>query len=485
MFRDMIILLKRLCMRKIKKSSKFSMTTKVFLAFSILIFGLIIICLFSYPKIDLDNEEIVMGLNETFGYKGYHAKVWNKDISNKLDIDTSKIKNEYGIYDVTYTAYNFIFKSVKVQKVKVIDKEKPVLTLKGASEVNVCKIEDYHEEGYSAVDNIDGDITDKVTINKTNDYVYYNVKDSFGNETSIGRKVNIIDDEAPKITLNGQSTLYLTLNSVYEEAGYSAFDNCLGDITDKVVVNGDVDTTKTGTYNITYKVSDNKNETVVTRTVYVTEDTDIKGVIYLTFDDGPGAYTNQILDILAKYGIKATFFVTNNGSDDVILREYEEGHTVGLHSATHNYNIYNSVEAYFADLNKVQERVTRITGNRSKYIRFPGGSSNTVSRSHSKGIMSILTKKVEEDGYRYFDWNSLVEDAGTCAYKKASEREACVFKYFKNTISYNKINVVLLHDIKSYTANSLENMIVYAKSQGYIFKPIDDNTPQIHQHVNN
>ena len=217
----------------------------------------------------------------------------------------------------------------------------------------------------------------------------------------------------------------------------------------------------------------------------MTEDTDIKGVIYLTFDDGPGAYTNQILDILAKYGIKATFFVTNNGSDDVILREYEEGHTVGLHSATHNYNIYNSVEAYFADLNKVQERVTRITGNRSKYIRFPGGSSNTVSRSHSKGIMSILTKKVEDDGYRYFDWNSLVEDAGTCAYKKTSEREACVFKYFKNTISYNKINVVLLHDIKSYTANSLENMIVYAKSQGYIFKPIDDNTPQIHQHVNN
>ena len=63
--------------------------------------------------------------------------------------------------------------------------------------------------------------------------------------------------------------------------------------------------------------------------------------------------------------------------------------------------------------------------------------------------------------------------------------DACVLKYFKDTISYNKINVVLLHDIKSYTANSLESMIIYAKNQGYIFKALDDNTPEVHQHINN
>ena len=218
---------------------------------------------------------------------------------------------------------------------------------------------------------------------------------------------------------------------------------------------------------------------------YVVSDSNTKGVIYLTFDDGPGAYTNQILDILKKYDIKATFFVTNGGSDDDILREYNEGHTVGLHTATHNYDIYKSVDTYFEDLNKVQDRVTRITGTRAKYIRFPGGSSNTISRSRCKGIMTVLTGKVKEEGYRYYDWNSLVEDAGACTSRKVTDKNACVLKYFKDTISYNKINVVLLHDIKSYTANSLENMILYAKNQGYIFKAIDDNTPEIHQHINN
>ena len=189
--------------------------------------------------------------------------------------------------------------------------------------------------------------------------------------------------------------------------------------------------------------------------------------------------------VLKKYDIKATFFVTNGGSDDDILREYNEGHTIGLHTASHNYDIYKSVDTYFEDLNKVQDRVTRITGTRAKYIRFPGGSSNTISRSRCKGIMTVLTSKVKEEGYRYYDWNSLVEDAGACASRKVTDKNACVLKYFKDTISYNKINVVLLHDIKSYTANSLENMILYAKNQGYIFKAIDDNTPEIHQHINN
>ena len=99
--------------------------------------------------------------------------------------------------------------------------------------------------------------------------------------------------------------------------------------------------------------------------------------------------------------------------------------------------------------------------------------------------MTTLTSKVKEEGYRYYDWNSLVEDAGDCASRKVNDKNACVLKYFKNTISHNKINVVLLHDIKSYTADSLENMIVYAKNNGYTFKAIDDSTPEIHQHINN
>lgn len=471
-------------MRIIKKKRKLSFATKVFLSFTVFTLILIFTCLFNYPKLELHDEEITLDMNEDFFYDNYKATVWGKDITNDVTI-TTNLKKEYGTYDATFTVFNGPFKTVKNLKVKVVDKESPVITLEGDNEVKLCKIEDYKEAGYKAIDNIDGDITNNVTVTKTNDYIYYSVKDSFGNETSIGRKVNIEDDDAPTINLKGSREVYLPLNTNYEEPGYTATDNCLGDITDKVEVTNDIDNTKTGTYTVTYKVSDNKNETVVKRTVYVVSDSNTKGVIYLTFDDGPGAYTNQILDILKKYDIKATFFVTNGGSDDDILREYNEGHTVGLHTATHNYDIYKSVDTYFEDLNKVQDRVTRITGTRAKYIRFPGGSSNTISRSRCKGIMTVLTGKVKEEGYRYYDWNSLVEDAGACASRKVTDKNACVLKYFKDTISYNKINVVLLHDIKSYTANSLENMILYAKNQGYIFKAIDDNTPEIHQHINN
>ena len=471
-------------MRIIKKKRKLSFATKVFLSFTVFTLILIFTCLFNYPKLELHDEEITLDMNEDFFYDNYKATVWGKDITNDVTI-TTNLKKEYGTYDATFTVFNGPFKTVKNLKVKVVDKESPVITLEGDNEVKLCKIEDYKEAGYKAIDNIDGDITNNVTVTKTNDYIYYSVKDSFGNETSIGRKVNIEDDDAPTINLKGSREIYLPLNTNYEEPGYTATDNCLGDITDKVEVTNDIDNTKTGTYTVTYKVSDNKNETVVKRTVYVVSDSNTKGVIYLTFDDGPGAYTNQILDILKKYDIKATFFVTNGGSDDDILREYNEGHTVGLHTATHNYDIYKSVDTYFEDLNKVQDRVTRITGTRAKYIRFPGGSSNTISRSRCKGIMTVLTGKVKEEGYRYYDWNSLVEDAGACASRKVADKNACVLKYFKDTISYNKINVVLLHDIKSYTANSLENMILYAKNQGYIFKAIDDSTPEIHQHINN
>src|SRR5699024_7028919 len=107
----------------------------------------------------------------------------------------------------------------------------------------------------------------------------------------------------------------------------------------------------------------NQNEATVTRHVYVYESSDYPSLngknIYLTFDDGPSKYTNKLLDVLKKYNVKATFFVTDQGLtkgyDDVIKRAYDEGHTIGLHSSTHNYGyIYSSVNSYFDDLYAIQ-----------------------------------------------------------------------------------------------------------------------------------
>ena len=136
-------------------------------------------------------------------------------------------------------------------------------------------------------------------------------------------------------------------------------------------------------------------------------------VIYLTFDDGPSKYTDDILNILDKYNVKATFFlVCSNNLEEYTKKYIQKGHTIGLHSCSHNYKqIYSSKDAYFEDLNKLKNRISISSGYDSIFLRFPGGSSNTVSK-FNKGIMSSLTREVEQNGYRYYDWNIDSNDAG-------------------------------------------------------------------------
>ena len=204
-------------------------------------------------------------------------------------------------------------------------------------------------------------------------------------------------------------------------------------------------------------------------------------VIYLTFDDGPSNYTEDILNTLDKYNVKATFFVTCSGSLDKFAKKIiEKGHTLGLHTCTHRYNIvYSSEENYFNDLNSISAKVEELTGYKSKYIRFPGGSSNTISR-FNKGIMTRLTQKVTEDGYKYYDWNIDSEDAA------GADKEGV----YNNVISALKnhnysTNMVLMHDIKVSTKDALDSIIKDALDMGYTFSNINDYTNEVHHRINN
>lgn len=135
--------------------------------------------------------------------------------------------------------------------------------------------------------------------------------------------------------------------------------------------------------------------------------------IYLTFDDGPSPRTPEVLKILRDNGVKATFFVTHiSGKSSHYMKDIvAEGHTIALHSYTHDYDkIYASEEAYFADLQQISDLVYSETGVRTNLIRFPGGSSNIVSR-FNPGIMTRLTQQVTDKGYVYFDWNVVSGDA--------------------------------------------------------------------------
>ena len=187
------------------------------------------------------------------------------------------------------------------------------------------------------------------------------------------------------------------------------------------------------------------------------------------------------MNTLDKYDVKATFFVTCSGSLDKYAKKIiEKGHTLGLHTCTHRYNtIYSSEENYFNDLNSISNKVEELTGYKSKYIRFPGGSSNTISRFNN-GIMTRLTQKVTEDGYKYYDWNI---DSGDAA---GADKDGV----YNNVISALKnhnysTNMVLMHDIKVSTKDALDGIIKDALDMGYTFSNINDYTSEVHHRVNN
>ena len=436
--------------------------------------------------ITLKKGNITLEYGKKYKEPGYtvnfFGKEYTKDVKIKSNINLKKI----GSYTVSYSVKISGITFNKKRNIKIIDKEKPKIILTGKKDTDVCPNTEYKEEGYKAKDNYDGDITKKVKVNKLKEKIVYTVTDSSGNKKEVIRKLIYQDKTNPEITLNGDETMYAIEGNEYKDEGAKATDNCDGDLSKDLKTEGTVDINNPGEYKIKYKVSDKaKNEGTKTRVVNVLKKSNlnngIPGTIYLTFDDGPNeGTTNIILDILKEEDVKATFFVTNSGPDSLIKREYDEGHTVALHTSTHNYSIvYASDESFYADLKSVQDRVKRITGETSMIIRFPGGSSNTVSRKYSQGIMTRLTQSTLAKGYKYYDWNISSGDAGETTLASG------VYNNVVSNLSKDKANMVLMHDIKTYTRDALKQIIQYGKANGYKFEKITMNTAMITQKVNN
>ena len=473
------------------------MTSKSFKIIRLLLFLITLITIngallfhisMNYSKIKvflIGDERVVVPYKEEYKDQGFMI-IYDKleiDVTDSVydvvsNIDTSKI----GEYEVKYTV-NYLNKNYTLKRVVEV-KDTVLPTIKA----NVDKIEispcnnGLTTFNYSAVDDIDGDITDKIVKEELDDKVILKVSDSSNNETTLEVPIIKVEASSNKVILNGNTTISLGLGSKYTEQGAYYSDGCGNKIDDKIEISGTVNTNVIGTYTITYtSKTDNKYKT--TRTVNVKEmpkrqtaPTTGNSVIYLTFDDGPGAYTQGILDTLDKYNIKATFFVTNQFPryQGMIAEEARRGHTIGVHTYSHQWSIYHSLDNYWNDFNAMNNIIEQQTGKKATILRFPGGTSNQVS----KVGMSNVVNSVNNSGYKYYDWNVCVEDAGACI--KSKNKEACVYSYYTYQLKPGRDNIVLMHDIKSYTANKLEDMIKYGLDNGYTFRAIDDQTFEEH-----
>ena len=196
--------------------------------------------------------------------------------------------------------------------------------------------------------------------------------------------------------------------------------------------------------------------------------------IYLTFDDGPGPYTEKLLGYLEKYNVKATFFVTNQMPKyRYLLKEIvNDGHAIAVHTRTHQWSIYSGKQSYLNDFNAMHKIILDDTGVDTKIFRFPGGTNNTVSRSYSKGIMSSMAKYMTDAGYIYFDWN--VDSGDTSGYSSSK-----IVSYTISQIKGRHSSVVLMHDIKNTTVEAVPGIIKYGLDNGYEFAVIDESTPRV------
>lgn len=191
--------------------------------------------------------------------------------------------------------------------------------------------------------------------------------------------------------------------------------------------------------------------------------------IYLTFDDGPSENTEQILSILRKYDIKATFFCCGAKTEEdkrLLKKISDEGHKIGIHSVSHDYNaIYANVEDFLEDFNETSSEIEDATGIKPDIYRFPGGSVNNYNRNIYMQLISEITRR----GYVYYDWDICAEDASNSA------TWTSIYNNVVKNSGDSGSHIVLMHDSKYKTVTALEDIIIALKNKGYSFQKLKNN----------
>ena len=373
----------------------------------------------------------------------------------------------------------------------------PQITLKGDAVMEVTMKDGYTEPGAEASFSFH-DITDHIVIDasdvnddKVGTYTVTYTVDYLDKTAVETRTVNVVDKEPPEITLTEGEHITVRTATKFEDPGAFAIDDSDGDVTDQITAKGYVDTYNKGDYEIEYTVTDSYgNEAKAVRTVTVEGKParKVKGVIYLTFDDGPSnTVTPKILKTLEKYDVPATFFVIGYDHDPekikLMKRMLRDGCAIGIHGQSHDYSkIYASVPDFMDNVTSLHEDLVSDLGYEPFAMRFPGGSSNTISENYADGIMTELVKQVQKEGYMYNDWNVDSTDASGNNIPVKS-----IIKAVKRNCDKDGYNVILMHDsdAKATTAKALPAIIKWALDEGYEFRAMTPGCPTSHHRVNN
>lgn len=211
------------------------------------------------------------------------------------------------------------------------------------------------------------------------------------------------------------------------------------------------------------------------RCATINDDSTTEKVVYLTFDDGPGGeITSKTLDILKSEGVPATFFIIGQqvkGQEDIILRMKNEGHGIGLHSFSHERcNLYGCSSDFISEMKKAQQALYEVTGENYYIIRFPFGCNNSTYR-----LSNEMVDAVHSNNFKIYDWTQDTKDGGN----PNSSPDTILNK----AISTNDNVIVLMHNTNAHknTTQALSGIIKYYKSQGYTFKKITPETPEVYR----
>ena len=462
---------------------------KVFLYSFIGLIILGLIYFFRQPRIHFIHDEIHLSLYEEVNPYDYIEEISHMDIE-EIKIDNQVNNKKLGEYKIKYIYKERTF----TLKVFIDDTTPPQFETINAK---ILRNETIQPE--LLVKNIQDDSQTIVYFKE--DYLFNEIKtyrvniiveDAYENKTEKHAYVLVEEKDTEPPTISGVDKLTILVGDQVDlKKGIVVEDDHDKNPT-LTIDDSQLNIRKVGEYEVYYQVSDHYgNQQTVTRIVEVLSQYDNReaqkdGVktCYLTFDDGPSENTAEILKILDEYHIKATFFVTGTSPKDFhyIKEAYEKGHTIGLHTYSHDYEyIYSSLKNYINDLNKIKEVVYEQTGVYSTFIRFPGGSSNLVSKKYNIGIMRRLSRKVIDLGYQYYDWTCINGDGEGIKTVNGLKKKAI------EEVNGQEDIMFLMHDSASCenTVKALPSIIDYLIKEGYQFEVIDQNSPTFHHTIQN